>query len=56
MIIFIMGNNSGDDELEQGNILTIVDHFLERLETIKANMVLVGSLVFKEDPNTFPPL
>ena len=41
---------------EQGNKRAIQDHFLWRLDTIIAKIVLVGSSMFMQVPNCFPVL
>ena len=51
----MIGYNSVAEEFEQGSSRTIVDHFLCRLETIKANTVLAGSIVVWDDPIILPP-
>ena len=52
-----MGNSSEADVLEQGSKRTMVDHFLQRLETIYANKVVAGlSSVLTEEPIILPPV
>ena len=52
----ITGNISIDDELEHGSRRTIVDHILNKLESINANIVWAGSVIFCDDPLKIPPL
>ena len=49
-----MGNSSEADVLEQCSKRTMVDHFLQRLETTYANTVVAGmSSVLTEEPNIY---
>ena len=44
------------DEFAHGSERRIVDHFFDKLNTMKANTVLAGSRGFSEDPIILPPL
>ena len=52
----ITGDISTADYFEHDSRRTIVDYFLDKLETIKANIVLAGSVIFCDNPMITPPL